>query len=66
MQRKKEIVSSAHAMVNLSLNSVVVLIRLVVDVRPDSAVVVVIPIDYQISPLVIVVVVAVVHCCHIV
>ena len=48
MQRKKEIVSSAHAMVNLSLNSVVVLISLVVNVQSDA--VVVVPINYQPPP----------------
>ena len=49
MQRKKEIVSSAHAMVNRSLNSVVVLVRIIVGVRSD-AVVVDVPIDYQPPP----------------
>ena len=49
MQQKKEIVSSAHAMVNRLLNSVVVLVRLVVYVRYD-AVVAMITIDYHPPP----------------
>ena len=49
MQQKKEIVSSAHAMVNHSLNLVVVLVSLVsivVDVQSD-ALVDIVPINYQ-------------------
>ena len=37
-------------MVNRSLNSVVVLVRLAVNVQSDAAVVVVIPINYQTPP----------------